>query len=219
MTSGTMRFRRVRLGRRDRRNRSRQMNHPLAMEIRTMKHRTQNKATLVVTCLLLASTIAAFADETAPADVAAAAVVAAPVEDPADVGPGAFLVLVDQVRLLRREVLELRLDRLDERIEGLERELAQVSSEMRRLDERYDARQQELVEMQGQLTDPELDDADREYLEAMVEVRDSEQSESHDDSAESVEQREDELTAQLNSLQKQRRRLSRTLDALRASQP
>ena len=179
------------------------------MEIE-MKNLAKSRAReiLMVTCCVLAATTS-FADDTAeriaPSDLTA-------IEQ---VGPGAFLALLEEVRLLRMEVLELRRERSDERIAGLERELNQVADERVEVEEQYDIADMELTEAEGQLSDPDLGDADRAYLEATIRKRDSRQSHSLAASEDRLEAREDELFARLQNIRRERERMSAALAALR----
>lgn len=185
-------------------------------EIGTMKNAVKGRVILVLTCSLLAGMLATFADETAPAEMTVAEMSAGDVV--AEVGPGAFLVLLNEVRMLRLEVLEQRLDRYEASIERLEQELGRLSVEMTQVDKQYEAAQREIVEAEARLADPELADADRDYLEAIREDLDDERSGNLVEAADRLEAREAELLARLRNLRTDRQRLILTLEALRGEQ-
>lgn len=130
-------------------------------------------------------------------------------------GPASSQILLNEVRMLRAEVIELRLDRYDERIEALGRELSGVEHEIAELEARRKEARHNLAEVNGMLTDPDLDEIGRDYLETTLEVLDVGKSGAFEDAQDRLESRERELVATLNSLKKDRKRLTAVLQALR----
>ena len=179
-----------------------------------MRSKTRTIASLGL--MLLASMIV-FADDAPSANTTVSPACTDDDGVATEVGPGPFLELVDQVQLLRMELLELRLERYDERIESLERELEQASTETSRIEASRDATYQEFDETDDLLGDPELGQAERAYLETTREVLDSDRMRALDEAADSLEERENALEARRRTMEKSRKRLIAKLAALRST--
>lgn len=75
--------------------------------------------------------------------------------------------IATEIRQLRRELLEDRLERQEARVKALERELQQVRAERQQSDDLQGAQAQETSQLEERLRDPEISAEQRSQLEAL----------------------------------------------------
>jgi colicin import membrane protein len=122
--------------------------------------------------------------------------------------------LLEEIRGLRIELLEERIERRDERIAGLERQLAEAQAERQRIAEAQRAQNEEIAEFDQRLASPGLPAEDRAEVERLRSQWTSAAASRVAEQAVSASRRESELRAQLAREQQSRRQLQEALRAM-----
>lgn len=173
------------------------------MKTRTQKLDGPRKALLATACLLLAAGLAAAAEDAGPT--------AAP---PQTIDPDLLLALVAEVKSLRIELLEHRLESYDERITLLEQGLEHVALERSAIENKHQTLDAEVDEIEFSLQDPDLDNGQRAYLEATREELDWQRSRTLDHETETLDEQEHDLKVRFRDLQKTRKRIALYIQGL-----
>ena len=155
---------------------------------------------LAITCLMLAAGLTAGASDADSID----AVAASRPQIEVDV----LLALVAEVKSLRLELLQHRLETYDQRIALLELGLEKVAIERSELDDKDVELDAQADEIEYLLQDPDLDSSERSYLEASREELDWRRTRTLDDATTTLDSEEDDLKARQKDLKKTRNQIA-----------
>ena len=170
------------------------------MKIRTIKTNGLKRTILAMTCLLLTAGLTTGVSDADSIDATTAPQTQIDVE--------ILLALVAEVKNLRLELLEHRLETYDQRIALLELGLEKVATERSGIDDKDAQMNAQADEIEFLLQDPDLDGGERSYLEASREELDSKRSRTLDNEIAALDNEEDDLESRYQELQKTRTQIA-----------
>ena len=175
-----------------------------------MKINGRRRMTLAMTCLLFAAGLTAGTSNAETIEGAASAQTVIDVD--------VLLALVAEVKNLRIELLEHRLESYDQRIALLDQGLEKLVSERSAIDDMYAEMSEEVDEVEFQLQDADLDGGERNYLEAAREELEGKRTRTIDHATAALDTEEHDLKARHRDL-KTTRNLIGNIMARLASEP
>jgi len=174
------------------------------MKIKKMNAHGIKRTILAMTCFLLATGLTVAASDADTIDSAAQS----------NIDVDVLLALVAEVKSLRLELLEHRLETYEQRIAVLELGLEKVALERSEIDGKDAVLDDEIDEVEYLLQDSELESGERSYLEATREELDWKRSRTLDHETTRLDAEEDDLKTRHRALQKTRKQIAAHIQGL-----